>query len=81
VLQLPLAVAAFDSLTPYGAALMAGLGAGLWKDLEELRRIMPAPTVVRPDAGRAAVGDDGYRRWLATTEAMLRIGATVGDHA
>src|SRR6185312_11008760 len=43
ILQRPLAVTAFDSVTPYGAALMAGLGAGLWKDLAQLRAAMPPP--------------------------------------
>ena len=73
VLQRPLAVSAFDSVTPYGAALMAGLGAGLWKTLDELRAIMPPPTLVAPDPTKAAGWDTAYRAWRATTDATLNL--------
>ncbi len=73
VLQLPLAVSAFDSVTPYGAALMAGLGAGLWKTLDDLRAIMPPSTLVSPDPARAASCDTAYRAWRATTDAILNL--------
>jgi len=73
VLQLPLAVSAFDSVTPYGAALMAGLGAGPWKTLNDLRAIMPPPTLVTPDPARAASCDTAYRAWRTTTDAILNL--------
>ena len=73
VLQLPLAVSAFDSVTPYGAALMAGLGAGLWKDLDELRAVMQPPTAVKPDTASAALWEDAHREWLATVGAVLNL--------
>jgi glycerol kinase len=73
VLQLPLAVAAFDSVTPYGAALMAGLGAGLWKNLDQLHAAMPPPMLVAPDPAKAASRDTAYRAWRATTDAILNL--------
>lgn len=69
--QLPLAVSAFDSMTPYGAALMAGLGAGLWRGLEQLRQVMQAPRDVLPDRACADRWNDAYRAWLAATRAAL----------
>ncbi|MFO0992182.1 MAG: FGGY family carbohydrate kinase [Hyphomicrobiales bacterium] len=37
----PLAQAQAGSVTPFGAALMAGLGASLWPSLDELRKLIP----------------------------------------
>ncbi len=73
VLRLPLAVAALDSTTPYGAALMAGLGAGVWKDLGELRGVIRSPNFIRPDAA-AAGWDAAYRAWRETVDAVLALG-------
>jgi glycerol kinase len=73
ILQCPLAVSAFDSVTPYGAALMAGLGAGLWKNLAQLRTILPSPTLVSPNPANAAARDGAYRTWRATTDAILSL--------
>ena len=73
ILQLPLAVSAFDSVTPYGAALMAGLGAGLWPGLDHLRAAMPVPTLVTPDPGKAEHWTAAYRAWRTMTEAILNL--------
>jgi glycerol kinase len=73
ILQLPLAVSAFDSVTPYGAALMAGLGAGLWLTLDQLRAAMPPPKLVAPNPANAANLDAAYRTWRATTDAILSL--------
>lgn len=76
ILQRPLAVSAFDSVTPYGAALMAGLGAGLWTDTAELRRIMMAPAVVEPDVAVAGRWDEAYGRWRRAVDAVLALQRT-----
>ena len=73
IIQLPLAVSAFDSVTPYGAALMAGLGAGVWKDLAQLRAALPPPTLVTPDPTKAASWATAYRAWRAATDAILNL--------
>jgi glycerol kinase len=73
ILQCPLVVSAFDSVTPYGAALMSGLGAGLWKDFDQLRTLMPSPTLVSPNPANAAAWDGAYRTWRATTDAILSL--------
>jgi glycerol kinase len=73
LLQLPLAVSAFDSVTPYGAALMAGLGAGLWKNLGQLQAAMQPPALVTPDPAKAASWDNAYRAWRIATDAILNL--------
>jgi len=60
-------------VTPYGAALMAGLGAGLWKNLDQLHAAMPPPMLVAPDPAKAASRDTAYRAWRATTDAILNL--------
>jgi glycerol kinase len=79
ILQLPLAVSAFDSVTPYGAALMAGLRAGLWNGLEQLRAAMPPPTLVAPDPSNTVRWATAYRSWRMTTDAILNLPSDRSD--
>lgn len=74
ILQRPVALSAFDSLAPFGAALMAGLGAGLWGSLDELRPLIGQTRTVAPNRAVAKAWDDGYRNWLAAVEATLAAG-------
>jgi glycerol kinase len=74
ILQRPLAVSAFDSVTPYGAALMAGLGAGVWKTLGEIENVMQPSHPVRPDTASAAVWNEAYRAWRETVDAVVALG-------
>ncbi|HWA43557.1 MAG TPA: FGGY family carbohydrate kinase [Hypericibacter adhaerens] len=71
MLQQTLAASAFDSMTPFGAALMAGLGAGVWRDLGELRSLVTPSREIAPDPGEAARWDRGYADWRAAAEALL----------
>lgn len=71
ILQTPLAVSTVEAMAAYGVALMAGLGSGLWPDLEALRRILPEAVTVVPDPARAAGWAAAYGRWRAATEALL----------
>ena len=73
ILQRLIAPAIDESVTPYGVALMAGLGSGLWQDLDHLRRIVPAPATVRPYPANASRWDDGYGGWRAATDALLTL--------
>ena len=64
VLGLPLRRAGTAHVTPYGAALMAGLGAGLWSGLgtlEDLVRDDAAP--YRPRPGHEAAWSEPYAAW------------------
>jgi glycerol kinase len=60
-------------VTPYGAALMAGLGAGLWNGLSDLRPLVKPSKQILPDAGAAAHWERGYADWLAASEALLAL--------
>lgn len=71
ILQRPLAVSAFDSVTAYGAALIAGIGAGVWRNLDQLQAVMRTPAVVQPDATDARRWDDAYERWHAAVATVL----------
>jgi glycerol kinase len=73
ILQRPLAVSAFDSVTPYGAALMAGLGGGVWQTLDQLRAAMPPAKIVTPDPAKTVRWHDAYRAWRATVDAILNL--------
>jgi glycerol kinase len=72
VLKRPLAVAASDSMTPLGAALMAGLGAGFWSGLDELRAITTrGASLVSPDEGQANTLDQNYAAWRALIDTLI----------
>jgi glycerol kinase len=73
LLQRPLAASGFDSMTPYGVALMAGLGAGIWDGLGALRPLVQPSRSILPDRGKAARWNRGYEEWLAASEALLAL--------
>jgi glycerol kinase len=58
-----------QSVTPFGAALMAGLGAGLWSSLNELRGLITHGNRIepRPDGALEA----RYRQWLDAIRMMM----------
>ena len=71
ILQTPLALAATGELTPFGVALMAGLGAGLWPGVEALRPFIGHASRLAPDPAAAGRWERAYRGWLAAVAASL----------
>lgn len=69
VLGVPLSVSATDSMTPFGAALMAGLGAGCWMSLDELRALPRASAIVEPDASKPY--ETSYGEWTKAVEFLI----------
>lgn len=69
VLGVPLAVSASDAMTPFGSALMAGLGAGCWSSLEELRRLPRGSETVAPSA--TASYQASYEAWTKGVELLM----------
>jgi len=65
----PLARAQVDSVTPFGAALMAGLGAGLWSSMDGLRMLIPQGNRIQavPDQALEA----RYRHWQDAIRMMI----------
>ncbi|MGE0008051.1 MAG: glycerol kinase [Parvibaculaceae bacterium] len=65
----PLFVSASDAMTPFGSALMAGLGAGRWRTLAELAALPRAGERVEP----AAAGADrfSYEAWTRAVDLLV----------
>ncbi|MEV0970924.1 glycerol kinase GlpK [Microtetraspora glauca] len=57
--------------TAMGAAFLAGLGAGVWKNLDEVAETGDGRRVFSP----RPLPDDGYRRWLDAVDAVRRFGS------
>ncbi|MFZ5678071.1 MAG: FGGY-family carbohydrate kinase [Pseudomonadota bacterium] len=61
VLGTPLFVSASDAMTPFGCALMAGLGAGRWASLDDLRKIPRPGETVSPSSSYQRAYEDWTR--------------------
>ncbi|MBX6341617.1 MAG: glycerol kinase, partial [Thermomicrobiaceae bacterium] len=66
VLGVEVRVAAVQETTALGAAFMAGLGAGVWRSLPELRGLWREAARYEPSG--AAGRDERYREWLRAVE-------------
>lgn len=70
-LQIPLHLAAQEALTPFGAALMAGIGAGVWREISDLRPLVGAGREAAPNPAAQARHDAGYRAWRRVVDATI----------
>ena len=63
----------------YGAALLAGVGSGLWRSVDEAcAQAVRVDTVVEPDASAAALMNRSYAAYRALYPALRSIAETVG---
>jgi glycerol kinase len=69
VLGVPLFVSASDAMTPFGAALMAGLGAGRWRTLAELSQLPRAGETIEP--ADASAYQASYETWIKAVNALI----------
>jgi glycerol kinase len=60
-----------DSVTPFGAALMAGLGAGLWPSIDSLRGFIPQAGRIDPDPRYAQALEGRYREWRQAIDMLI----------
>ena len=68
VLGLPLELTAVEEGAAYGAALLAGVRAGVWRDpAEAVAACVRVRATVEPDPAWQAVYDDGYRAFGRST--------------
>ena len=66
VFNLPLAVSGVDEQACFGAALLAGIGAGVYRDYEAAAKVAPRPDrTVEPDRGNVDRYEELYREWRA----------------
>ena len=64
VFNLPLNVSGVDEHACFGAALLAGIGTGIYRDYRDAASLAPKPVrTVEPDQDRAARYDEWYARW------------------
>jgi glycerol kinase len=75
VLRRSLSPASLDSTTPFGAALMAGLGCGMWGSVDQLREIIGVATCVLPEDAAALQLDRSYAAWLRAIEMLIDHGS------
>lgn len=71
LLDQPLFPAQSDSVTPLGAALMAGLGAGLWPSIDDLRALIPQGGRIDPDPSRTRALESRYHNWRDMIDMMI----------
>jgi glycerol kinase len=71
LLAQPLLPAQSDSVTPFGAALMAGLGAGLWPSIDTLRGLIPQAGRIDPNPRYSQALGERYRAWRQAIDMML----------
>jgi glycerol kinase len=75
VLAAPLFVSASNAMTPFGAALMAGFGAGRWRTLAELSELPRAGESVEPIS--ATTCQASHESWVKAVNVLI---ASYGRH-
>jgi glycerol kinase len=70
-LMMPMQLASYESMTAYGVALMAGIGAGLWRGTEELRLLTGAGRAIDPRVAQGPRRETGYRAWLHAVDTAI----------
>ena len=74
VLGLPVRIPAVKESTALGAAMFAAVGAGLYRDVDEIAgRVVQLERVVEPQAAAAAIYDAGYERWRDVYRHVLEL--------
>jgi glycerol kinase len=68
VLKTPMRRASIAHVAPYGAALMAGIGAGVWRSPADIRPLMNAGAAIDASAFAAEPWDARYAQWRAAVD-------------
>ena len=77
VLGRPVRVPAVVESTALGAAMYAGIGAGIYDSLEDVvERVVRVDRTVVPNAVNRAVYDDAFARWSAVYRSVLQLSET-----
>jgi autoinducer 2 (AI-2) kinase len=77
VLARPVTVPAVVESTALGAAIYAGIGAGVYRDLEEVaQRVVRFDRTVDPNVANVAAYDDAFARWTAVYQSVLELSET-----
>jgi autoinducer 2 (AI-2) kinase len=73
VLGVPVHVPAVRESTALGAAVCAGVGAGIFASLTDVSKLVRFERTHEPDAATAAAYDELYPQWLEVYDRMLRL--------
>lgn len=77
VLGRPVKVPAVVESTALGAAMYAGIGAGIYRDLAEVvDRVVHFDRTIEPDPANRAAYDDAFARWSAVYHGVLQLSET-----
>jgi autoinducer 2 (AI-2) kinase len=71
----PVRVPVVKESTALGAAICAGLGAGIYGSLEDADRLVRFERTVEPDPGAVAAYEELYPEWLTAYERLLELAA------
>jgi xylulokinase len=74
VLDLPLELTAVEEGAAYGAALLAGIRAGVWRDAgEAVAACVRVRATIGPDASWQRAYEDGYGRFRSLYPALKEV--------
>jgi len=74
VLNIPVSVPAVKEATALGAAILAGVGAGVYRDVEDAcEKVVKIDRVFTPNGENAAVYNEMYAKWLKIYKAQLEL--------
>ena len=79
VLDAPLRTGASHESSALGAALCAGVGAGIWRSLDDAAAAFPSREATAPDAARAADYARIYPIWRRHAEGAASAGASAAE--
>jgi xylulokinase len=80
VLQMPIEVPEVDEAVALGAALLAGIGSGVYKDASDaVAEARPAGRMVLPDESLSSVYSDAFRVYEAACKALLQVDRSYGS--
>lgn len=71
VLGRGLHISGYDGATAKGVAMMAGIGSGLWNDIDALRALPQDETAVEPAS--PAGWDAAYAEWMRSVDALIAL--------
>ncbi len=80
ILQMPIEVPQVDEAVALGAALLAGIGSGVYKDAAHaVAKARPAGRMVLPDESLFKAYHDAFRTYTAVSKALLQVDCSQSD--